>query len=91
MIDDNPKISAPSIYTARRDGDLIPSALKILSVKSSRVNVREDGALGHPGTARDFAGFEVLLDRRERINDVDQLGSSLTRKRAGDLVSTLSQ
>src|SRR5262249_50276954 len=80
--------TSPCVDAAGGHGDLISGALEILSVESSRVNVRQNGAFGHPGTARDFGGFEVLLHRRKGEGDIDQLGARFSNQRPIDVFST---
>jgi hypothetical protein len=88
---DNSKAVTPSVYTARRNSDLVPSSLVVLPAKSSFVNVRKDRAFSHSRTPRDLGGFEVLLDCRKGKDDIDQLGARFTSERPTNLLSILSR
>src|SRR5262245_13622029 len=83
--------TSPFIDAGRGDCDLISSALEIFPVESAFVNVSENSAFSHSRTPRDLSGSEVLLDRRKRKNDIDQLGARLTGKRVINLFATLSR
>jgi len=83
--------TSPFIDAGRGDCDLISSALVIFSVKSAFVNITENRAFSHPRTPRDLGGPEVLLDCRERKDDVDQLSARFTSERAVNLFPTFSR
>jgi hypothetical protein len=85
------KTTSPGVNTAGGDGDLISSALVIFCIEPAGVNVREDGAFRHARTACDLRWLKVLLDCRERKDDVDQLGARPPSKRAMNFFSSLSQ